>query len=1169
MITIKYAREDVLQYKTGKLTLGDAARRLVEMAEKSDRVPIRELAKELLALGVAPIDTFQTGSCAPTDDLTARQDNNSLIFLTSLHTSAYRGVQVPVHFLVEYAYLCAAEHGQTEVSDPYVYRTLCAYYSSFDSRFQALMYPAPYARLASADYESMELSGLISDMVGKLRINRISMNAIWTALNLEGSRSPSLWLDFKRRCGDAPELTAEQERFGAPKDLMGEDEDARGIVRSAFEILLPPSPKMLPEMTTQPDFEKLVFMAMCPEHPYPATVADMVGAYLRNFADIVSAGDSLDDKPFKYLEQWGRWQDYCLDVSFAYAESHEKAKIRKMPTVIVDSFAAGQLLMASNRTGEDFASAIRTSTNPEDRVVSFPEGDSLFKQLAVGEGVDIIRFSLAQAAYFKSFEDPEADRVRITPTDICRAVELSSRYSGIKELTDDSDDECWSRVYSPALAAVNFMVPDELLDRAAAIGANRRVSDSALYDLLSRPSAPGEAPEPSDDVEIEASALPIFAASYAFQEKGRFTVPGFPSEDRYPEFLLMSCALASAASEDIANVSEILLAASHEPPFDPAAMDVATLELALVPPAPVTEISADTMRVRTSQGTSTEAKPPRKVKTPAIDEFCVDMTAAAANGVGECIVERDDVIDRIEMVLQRRDKPNPVLLAPAGTGKTAVVEAFARRMASGQAKGVPATRVAALDVAALTRDSDGISSLKQVAAEAVASNTILFIDEIHTLTSLGYRSLNAANVLKPLLARGDLRVIGASTEKEYNTTISKDPALSRRFAPIRMPEMDFSQIVKVLEAKRGLYGSYHGVVFPTYTISSLAMMAGDYLPSRTSPDRELEVMDTSGVIASREGASVVDESHIAKAVSALSSNKHVMTRKQIAAEGASSASTMMGLLSDVAGQQQAKADIVAQVGAARLGLSSTKRPKSVMMFAGPSGVGKTYMAHQMAQLLDLTDDDVMEIPLGDYQSRGAYTQLVGASPSYIGYDDGGILINFITAHPSGIVVLDEIDKCIPELRDMFLGIFDNGILRAGNGVVADCSGMTFICTANTGFGDDRKRSIGFVSGGAGEKRQQALEVIRESFGAPMMGRIDKVVLFDELGQDDLAEVCRIAHRRLSGDIRERYGIELEEAYPVEKLIGDVADGSDKDARSLTRRCNAAITERIFEVLASA
>ena len=1192
MKTIRYAREDMFQYHDGKLSLGSAAKKVSQLAEERKRMPVCLLASELLDLGVAPADTFQTGACAPTDDLTARQDNNILIFLASLKTSSIKGIQIPLHLLLEFAFLYAREHGAKAVEDAHIYKVLCSYYCSFDSRFQALFYPAPYVRYASADYESLELSGIISEMVGRLSINRISMNSVWTALNIEGRRAPSLWLDFKRRHGDEPEFTPEQERYGVPRDLMGEEdgaEDAIGIVRSAIRSLLPHQPKMLSGATSQPDFEKLVFMAMVAEHPCPVTVGDIVGAYLVNFADIAAIEGQLDGSSSLYLEKWNRWQDYCLDVSFAYAESHEMFKQRHMPTIEVDSQTAGQLLMAAAHIGESFADAIAASTNPEDRVVSFPQDNSLFSELIVGEGVDIIRFAITQAAYFKSFENPEEERLAITPTDICRAVELSSRYEKVSQLTDDDANSEWEGVFEPALSATGFMVPDSTLSRASA-GATRTVSASTLYDLLTGPDGvDGE--DVSDEVEIEASALPIFAATYAFQEKGRSTVPNMPSEERYSEFLLMACALSSASPTDILNASEVLMAAAHEPSFSPSSMDVSSMELAIVPPAKLAEIAEisneagiiameknretwdrfeQSRRARTRSSHETSEEPARRgnIKTPALDEFCSDLTAAVAEGVGECIVERDDIIDQIEMVLQRHDKPNPVLLAPAGTGKTAVVEAFARRMASGQAKGVPAHRIASLDVAALSRDSDGIATLKQVATEAAASKTILFIDEIHTLTSLGYRSLNAANALKPLLARGELRVIGASTEKEYNTTISKDPALARRFAPIRMPEMDFSKVVKVLEAKKDLYGRYHGVVFPTYTISSLAMMANDYLPARTSPDRELEIMDTAGVIASRAGSPVVDESHIASAVSTLSANKHVMTRKQIAAEGASKASVMMSLLDDVAGQQQAKEEIISQVGAARLGISSTKRPKSVFLFAGPSGVGKTYMAHKMAELLDLVDEDVMDLSLGDFQSRGAYTQLVGASPSYVGYDDGGILINFITAHPSGIVVLDEIDKCIPEIRDMFLGIFDNGTLRAGNGIIADCSGMTFICTANTGFGADRKRSVGFAPESASAKRDHALEAIKEQFGAPLMGRIDKVVLFEELTDGDLEEVCRIVHRKLSGDIFERYGISLDQAYPVEELVRDMSGLGERDARALTRKCNAAITEKVVKTLAS-
>lgn len=572
----------------------------------------------------------------------------------------------------------------------------------------------------------------------------------------------------------------------------------------------------------------------------------------------------------------------------------------------------------------------------------------------------------------------------------------------------------------------------------------------------------------------------------------------------------------------------------------------------------------------------------KKGKVGALNKFAADLVAAARDGlVGSGFVGREDELRLMETILTRRDKSNPLLLGAAGSGKTAIVEALAKRIADGTSP-LSSCGLYALDIAGLVSDGNPIAAmnkLEQILEEAIATQAILFIDEIHIITSLGAGEMNAANVMKPYLARDGLRLIGATTEREYNYTLSRDRALSRRFSPMHLPALKFDAIVNIIDSKIPLYSEYHNVDFSSDYASTIALLAEDYMSGRESPDRELDIVDTAASVANAKEDKVVSEDDIVTAVKLLTSNAGVKTRKDIARDIIVNDITdeqLNDMFPNVAGQKKAKTAVAQRIMKSRLGLSARPRPKNVFMFVGESGVGKTYMATEMAPLLDASDKDVLTLSLGEYQDRASTSRLVGASPQYVGYNEGGVLTNFVKAHPHGIVILDEWEKCCNEIRTMFLGVFDTGALRAADGSMCDCRSITFVCTSNAGHGADKKHAVGFgVIEDTEEQDRKALdEELRTQFGEPLMNRIDEVVVFEELNEDDIADACVISYKKLAEKMDTRYGVALASLYSEEDIkqqakefCRNKKDSSDKlDARSIWNELEREIVPKAISLL---
>lgn len=547
-----------------------------------------------------------------------------------------------------------------------------------------------------------------------------------------------------------------------------------------------------------------------------------------------------------------------------------------------------------------------------------------------------------------------------------------------------------------------------------------------------------------------------------------------------------------------------------------------------------------------------------------------DMTVEASiNGVGSDIIERDRELEQVISVLIRHDKPNPVIIGSAGVGKTAIVELLAWRIVHGDVpQQLRDKRILLLDIAELgTGQIDGI---KKVIEYAVSTKSILFIDEFHVVAM----NQIVKNMLKPYLSRGQVSVIGATTSAEWQAAILPEKALVRRMSVINLNEMTSEQVKAVLQKRIPTYEAHHGVKYLSTAADTAMIAANAYIMSRRSPDKELDVLDTAGSIANMRGHDSVTSNDIYDAVKTLTSNSNVAPMTNILAESDDEellAKKVDAAFSDVAGQKKQKMQIARALQTSIL--KKNDRPRSVMMFAGPSGVGKTMIADRIPAFLGTNRDAHLTVNMSEYVKDHEYSRLIGAPPGYIGYSRGGILTNFAMEHPDGVVIFDEFEKASSKVSQILLRLFDEGIIESASGETVDCRSMVFVCTTNAGFDEEHAathRTIGFMSqgqddGNSSDKRKE----LSEQFSAPMMGRFDEVVFFDKLTEDDIREICRIKYDELKDMYQRQCNIDISNVVSgteVDEIIERHMDGQEisvTGARYVSKQFEHEISERVI------
>jgi len=502
-----------------------------------------------------------------------------------------------------------------------------------------------------------------------------------------------------------------------------------------------------------------------------------------------------------------------------------------------------------------------------------------------------------------------------------------------------------------------------------------------------------------------------------------------------------------------------------------------------------------------SPGVKEQQQQDKKKDESALERFTVNFAQRAAEGLIDPLIGRQQELRRIMQILCRRRKNNPLLVGEPGVGKTAIAEGLALKIHDGEVPDLlQDVRIHQLDMGSLLAGTkyrgDFEERLKAVINEVEAQkNIILLIDEIHTIVGAGATtgsSMDASNLLKPALQAGTLRCIGSTTYEEYKNYVEKDRALSRRFQKVDIDEPSVDETCAILQGLQPRYEEHHKVKYSAPAIRATAELAQRYITDRFLPDKAIDVLDEVGA-ANR----LLDEDQKRRVISVREVEQIVSRIARVPAKSTSGSdlkqlrNLLITLQSQIYGQDEAISTIVTSVKRARAGLKPIDRPTGCFLFAGPTGVGKTEVAKQLASALSIHFE---RIDMSEYMEKHAVARLIGTPPGYVGFDQGGLLTDAIRKHPHSVLLLDEIEKAHPDVFNILLQVMDHSTLTDNAGRKADFRNVILIMTTNAGAREMSERSIGFTSDSSG-KDQKA---IKNLFSPEFRNRLDAIVSFKQL-----------------------------------------------------------------------
>ena len=620
----------------------------------------------------------------------------------------------------------------------------------------------------------------------------------------------------------------------------------------------------------------------------------------------------------------------------------------------------------------------------------------------------------------------------------------------------------------------------------------------------------------------------------------------------------------------------------------------------------------------------------------ALDKFGRDLTQAAKNGEIDPVIGREKEIERVIQILSRRTKNNPVLIGEPGVGKTAVAEGLALEISAGNVPEILRDkRVVTLDLTGMVAGAKYRGDFEERIKAAIdevkqSKNTILFIDELHTIIGAGAAegSADAANILKPSLARGDFQVIGATTLNEYRKYIEKDAALERRFQPVKVGEPTQEQAIAILKGLRDKYEAHHKVKITDEAIDAAVKLSSRYIADRYLPDKAIDLIDEGASkvrLASmtspdnikeleqtleryeQEKASAVNEQDFERAAKLRDEQKDIQKRLDEARKnwkdtqkdscGEVDAEVIARIVSDwtgvpvvqltkeeserllnmeqvlherVVGQDEAVTSIAKAIRRGRVGLKDPKRPVGSFIFLGPTGVGKTELCKALAQAMFGDENAMLRLDMSEYMEKHTVSKLIGSPPGYVGFDEGGQLTEKVRRKPYSVVLFDEIEKAHPDVFNMLLQILEDGRLTDSQGRTVDFKNTVIIMTSNVGARliTDHQKALGFVQNEDKEERdvkQLVLGELKKVFRPEFLNRVDDIIVFNKLTQDEIKEIAKKMLDTLAKRLK-AMNIEISFTDAAITAIADKGFDDAYGARPLRRAIQSEIEDTLSEYM---
>ena len=556
-------------------------------------------------------------------------------------------------------------------------------------------------------------------------------------------------------------------------------------------------------------------------------------------------------------------------------------------------------------------------------------------------------------------------------------------------------------------------------------------------------------------------------------------------------------------------------------------------------------------------------------KESALEKYCVDLNQKAEVGDIDPLIGRDQEVERCIQVLCRRRKNNPLLVGDPGVGKTAIAEGLARKVVSGETPDVLSkTTIFSLDMGALLAGTryrgDFEERLKAVVSELENhTDAVLFIDEIHTVIGAGATSggaMDASNLLKPALQGGKLRTMGSTTYKEFRQHFEKDRALSRRFQKIDVNEPNVDDTIKILRGIKGYFEDHHNIKYTADAIKSAVELAARYITDRKLPDKAIDVIDEAGAAQHLIAPTKRRKTIGVKEIEAIVAKIARIPPKNVTKDDAIVLKDLEASLKRVVfGQDSAIESLSSAIKLARAGLREPEKPIGSYLFAGPTGVGKTEVAKQLADNLGV---ELLRFDMSEYMEKHAVSRLIGAPPGYVGFDQGGQLTDGVDQHPHCVLLLDEIEKAHPDVYNVLLQVMDHGTLTDHNGRSVDFRNVIVIMTSNAGAAEQAKAAIGF---GRDRREGEDTAAIERTFSPEFRNRLDAVISFSPLPKDTILQVVEKFVLQLEAQLMDRH-VAIEMTTEAASWLADKGYDDKMGARPLSRVIQEHIKKPLAEEL---